>query len=92
MHEVTRNLTLLRQEEARAKKAQEPADEADPLTATMAFLRAAERANVARMEQCLIDYPHLRQLVGGADPALRGTPQLEAVRSHAVELAQESIT
>ena len=30
--------------------------------------------------------------MGGADPALRGTPQLEAVRSHAVELAQEQVT
>ena len=44
------------------------------------------------MEQCLLDYPALQGISGGANPALRGTTQLEAVRAHAVELAQEQVT
>ena len=64
----------------------------DPLTATMAFLRAAEQANVVRMEQCISDYPALATISGGANPALRGTTKLEAVREHAVALAHEQLT
>ena len=64
----------------------------EPLSATMAFLRAAERVQIGRMEQCAESYPQLRTIAGPIEPNLRNTPRLAKVREHAVELARTGIT
>jgi hypothetical protein len=44
------------------------------------------------MERCTVQYPFLATLADYRDPNLRNSGKLEAVRSHAMELARSSVT
>ena len=50
MQAATDGLAKLREEEARSRAANNTSQEMEPLSATMAFLRAAERVQLTRME------------------------------------------
>ena len=50
MQAATDGLSKLREEEARTRYANNTTKEMEPLSATMAFLRAAERVQITRME------------------------------------------
>ena len=50
MHAATTAVAQLREEESRQRNAKRAAESLDPLSATMAFIRAAERVQVTRMD------------------------------------------
>ena len=50
MQAATDGLAKLREEEARARADNNTSKEMEPLSATMAFLKASERVQVTRME------------------------------------------
>ena len=64
----------------------------DKLGFTIRFLRAAQEVRLPSMESCTVQYPFLATLADYRDPNLRNSGKLEAVRSHAMELARSSVT
>ena len=62
----------------------------DQLDWTMRFIRAAQQVRISTMEKCAKAYPYLAELVSPQDPLVREGSNLDAVRSHAVELARQS--
>ena len=58
----------------------------------MAFIKAAEKSNVKRMQVLADEYPHISTLVNPADPLAHTKPGFWALRDHALQLAREQIT
>ena len=61
------------------------------LSCTMSFLRSALQGHTVGTLQCAARYPFLGEIADATDPFLRLSPSLQAVRSHAVELANVDV-
>ncbi|CAK0871243.1 unnamed protein product [Prorocentrum cordatum] len=62
----------------------------DKVGLTMQFLSAVEGGHTGSISKCIERYPELAKLVGNPySPELKQAGRLQAVRSHAVELARE---
>ena len=58
----------------------------------MAFIKAAEKSNVKRMQVLADENPHIRMLVNPVGPLTHMKPGFWALRDHALQLAREQIT
>ena len=64
----------------------------DDLGHVLGFLRAAQKVNLKRMQECAAKYPKILEYVQANNPEARSTSGFTQLKDHAVTLARKQVT